>query len=78
VCGKQQLHVRELEAERFDVGADRRRGVIDAGVDEDVAFLGGDEVDREVVGADVINKGRRRFGTVETVLRKHRARPPLS
>ena len=42
------------EAELLDAGADLRRGADEIAVEEDVAGGGGDEVDREVAAADVV------------------------
>ena len=71
VAAEDDLDVGEFESELLDARADHRHGLLEVGIDQDVAFRGGDQVTPEVDRADEIDvadhlmggKGLTPFGT---------------
>ncbi len=53
--GGDDLDVADLEAELLDAGLHQVVRSIDTGVDQDVAFICGDEIGGKIVGADVVD-----------------------
>jgi len=55
VAGQENLHVAEAKSETLHARANQRRRLLEAAVEEKVARWRGDEIDRQLIGADEID-----------------------